>query len=192
MLSYMPPDERIPFFWFEDHETGIDAEQSKDLGYPVPKFTTFIYVVPHMHKGDPLDFVAAEWIPRKKQETMMGRYPAGWADEFAHGLKCYKEGKEIPRSGIPLRTYVRIAKDRREFLANKFPTIEDLAAVPDSNLDAIGLDGRVLRDLARAEVQSRKDLSPLVEELAEAKSTIAALTERLDALESKKKRQLST
>ena len=85
----------------------------------------------------------------------------------------------------------RILKTRRTQLAMRFPTVEDLAAVPDSTLGDIGLDGRVLRDMARLDIQAKKDLSPVVKELADANETIRRqqdqldkLTNRLDALES--------
>ena len=63
----------------------------------------------------------------------------------------------------------------------------------------IGLDGRVLRDMAKAELQAKKDLSPVVMELASAKETmrqqqeqIDQLMARLDAQEKKRGRRAET
>ncbi len=96
----------------------------------------------------------------------------------------------MPRNGTPLLTWERILKSRRDQLAPRFPTVEDLAAVPDSSLGDIGMDGRVLRDMARGDIKAKTDLSPVVKELADANETIrrqaeqlATLTSRLDALE---------
>lgn len=193
-MAYTDPLSRVPYFAFVDRENGADAELSKEKGYEVPKLVTFILITPHGHKGDPMEFIADEFIARKNEEAKSGRYDPAWVNEFKAGLALFRDGKEIPRHGTPLVTWERILKSRREQLAPLFPTIEDLASVPDSGLGNIGLDGRVLRDLARGDIQAKKDLSPLVKELAEEKENtrrlteqLEALTERLSALESKKK-----
>jgi hypothetical protein len=182
--------QRVPFFFMQDREHGEDPIASKELGYPVPKMVTFILITPHGHKGDPLEFMADEFIERKTKEAREGRYDNAWVAEFKAGLSAHREGKEIPRHGTPLITWERLLKSRREGLASRFPTVEDLAAVPDSSLGDIGLDGRVLRDLAKGDIAAKTSLSPVVKELADAKETIrrqedliAKLSSRMDALE---------
>lgn len=193
-MQFQDPISRVPYFYFEEKECGEDAEKSLELGYAVPKMKTMIRILPHGHRGDPYEFFAEDFIPRKDQEARSGRYDPNWVDEFKAGLKRYREGKEIPRSGTPLITYERLLKSRREQLAPKFPTVEDLAAVPDSALGDIGLDGRILRDMALSDIQAKKDLSPVVKELSLAnetirrqEQTITDLAARLDALEAKNK-----
>lgn len=195
-MQMMPKDSRVPYFSFQDVEEEIeDPVVSAQLGYSVPKVTTHIYVTPHGDRN-PLDFVALEWLDRKEKEARQGMYDPSWVRSFREGYKLFKEGKEIPRHGIPLITYDRLSKARRTQLATKYPTVEDLAAVPDSALGDIGMDGRVIRDLARGDIQAKKDLSPVVKELANANETIrrqeemlAELALRLEALESDSKRK---
>lgn len=189
-MAYVDPMQRVPFFFFSDREHGVDDVASKDLGYQVPKMVTFIMITPHGHKGDPLEFMADEFLERKGKEAKEGRYDPTWVQEFKAGLANHREGKEIPRHGTPLITWERILKSRRESLVQRFPTIEDLAAVPDSSLGDIGLDGRVLRDMAKADIQAKKSLSPVVKELADALETIRRqeelinkLSSRMDAME---------
>jgi hypothetical protein len=195
-MSYADPTKRVPFFMFKDREHGEDPEKSAVAGYAVPKLVTFILITPHGHRGDPLEFFADEFIERKGKEAKNGLYDHAWVSEFKAGLALHREGKEIPRTGTPLITWERILKSRREQLAPRFPTVEDLAATPDSNLGDIGLDGRVLRDMAIADIQAKKDLSPVVKELAEAKEDnrrlqdqVAALTRRLDQMDEDKPRR---
>lgn len=192
-MAYASPLTRVPYFFFADREHGSDAELSKEKGYEVPRLVTFILVTPHGHKGDPMEFLADEFIERKGREARESRYDHAWVAEFKAGLLAHREGKEIPRHGTPLITWERILKTRREQIAQRFPTLEDLAAVPDSSLGEIGLDGRVLRDLARGDVQAKKDLSPVVKELADAnelirrqQAQIDKLTSRLDAMDEDK------
>lgn len=176
------PLERVPYFSFQLREHGIDAEASKEKGYDVPKMVTFILVAPHGHKGDPYEFLADEFIPRKEREAREGRYDMNWVREFKAGLEAFLEGKAIPRNGTPLITWERLTKSRREQLAPRFPTVEDLAAVPDSSLSDIGMDGRVLRDMAKGDIQAKTNLSPVVKELAEANETIRRQQEQIDSL----------
>lgn len=189
-MAYQDPMQRVPFFFYQDREHGEDAVASKELGYPVPKMVTFLMITPHGHKGDPLEFMAEEFIERKGKEAREGRYDPTWVQEFKAGLAAHREGKEIPRYGTPLITWERLLKSRREALSLRFPTVEDLAAVPDSSLGDIGLDGRVIRDLAKGDIASKQSLSPVVKELADAKETIrrqeeliSKLSARMDALE---------
>lgn len=183
MISFDPnAGNRIPFFTFKEIEFGVDAEQSRVKGYDVPMIKTFILITPHGHKGDPMEFVAQEFIERKEKQCREGTYQRQWVDEFKNGLESYRAGREIPRHGMYLMNWERILKRRREDLVTKFPTVEDLAAVPDSGLGEIGLDGRVLRDLARTEVQARVGLEPIVKELAETKEENRRLQEQMTSL----------
>jgi hypothetical protein len=189
-------ESRVPYFFFTNEESGEDKEASEKLGYPVPKIVTYINVIPHGSKGATSVFIADEYIARKSKEAHEKRYDPKWVKEYKDGLALFLEGKAVPRNGTPLISYERIAKARREALAVQFPTVEDLAAVPDSSLGDIGLDGRVIRDLARGDIQAKKDLSPVVRELADANETIrrqeeqiTKLSARLDVLEEVKTRK---
>lgn len=184
------PTARVPFFTFTDREHGVNADASKEMGYDVPNMLTLILIAPHGHKGDPMEFPAEEFIERKAREAKAGTYDHAWVKQYKDGLDLYRQDKEIPREGTPLVTWERITKPRREQLRRQYPTVEDLASVPDSSLGEIGMDGRVLRDMARGDIQAKKDLSPVVKELANANETIRRqeeliekLTKRVDVLE---------
>lgn len=184
-ISAMAAESRVPYFAFVDREHGVNVEASEKAGYEVPKLVTIIQITPHGHRGDPLEFFAEEFIERKGREAREGRYSHEWVSVFKRGLEEHRQGRELPREGTPLLTWERILKSRREALARRFPTIEDLAAVPDSGLGEIGLDGRVLRDLAAKELQARQNLEPVVFELAQVKEENRQLKEQLDALVAK-------
>jgi hypothetical protein len=184
-MAYADPMSRVPFFMFQEREHGADAEASKEKGYEVPKMVTFILITPHGHKGDPIEFFADEFIARKDAEARKGLYDMAWVKEFKDGLAAHRDGKEIPRHGTPLILWERILKSRRVQLAPRFPTVEDLAAVPDSSLGDIGMDGRVLRDMARGDIKAKTDLSPVVKELADANETIRRLQEQNEKLDAR-------
>ena len=54
--------------------------------------------------------------------------------------------------------------------------------VPDASIGEIGMDGRVIRDMARADIQAKKDLSPVVKELADAKETVRRQEVRIEEM----------
>ena len=183
-------DNRYPYFSFIQREHGADPIKSAEMGYEVPRMLTFIQIIPHHHR-EPMEFIALEFIERKGKEARDGRYDHSWVSAFKAGYDAFVAGKELPREGTPIMTWERILKSRREVLAQRFPTVEDLAATPDSMLGDIGMDGRVLRDMAAADIQSKKDLSPVVKALADANETVRRqqdqidkLSARLDALDS--------
>ena len=181
-MSFTDAMSRVPFFMYQDREHGTDAEATKSLGYEVPKMVTFILITPHGHRGDPMEFLAEEFIARKERESKDSRYDMQWVKQFKEGLELHRQGKALPRNGTPLITWSRSTKARREQLAMRYPTVEDLAAVPDSSVSDIGMDGRVMRDLARGDIQAKTDLSPLVKELAETKEDNRRLQAQIDSL----------
>lgn len=181
-MAYADPMSRVPFYMYQDREHGADAEASKEKGYEVPRMVTFILITPHGHKGDPLEFMADEFIERKAREARENRYDPSWVTEFKNGLAAHREGKEIPRHGTALILWERILKSRREQLVRRYPTVEDLAAVPDSAVSDIGMDGRVLRDMARGDIKAKTDLSPVVKELADANEKNRQLQDQVNKL----------
>lgn len=179
-------EERVPFFSFEEVEVGEDKEASLEKGYAVPKLETYIKVLPHGHK-DTIDFEVHGFLARKHREAEAGNYPKPWVQEFSSRFEAYKAGRDLPRSGIPVLTWGKLLKKDREALALRYPTVEDVAAVPDSGLTLLGLEGRIIRDKAREEIAG---LNPLKAELGKAEETIktqaeliAKMEERLAALE---------
>ena len=180
-MQPMAYNEQVPPFNFSQREHGIDPEATAREGYEVPRLVTFIEILPHGQR-DPISFEAIPWLANKSREAADGRYNPQWVATFKNGYDEYLKGNEIPATGSPLILWERILKTRREALKGQFPTVEDLAACPDSNLGLIGLDGRYLRDIARADVQARKSMEPIVLELAATNEENRQLKERMDTL----------
>ena len=150
-------EARMPYVRFEEREHGLNEEASKRAGRPVPRVVVFACVTPHGSK-DSLDKIADEWIPDIKKRAAMGTYPPEWAEHFDKQYQAWKQGQELPRNGTPVMTWQAATSEQRSRLrAIGIPTVEDLAAVPDGALGQIGLDGRNLRDLAKAWIAEAKD-----------------------------------
>ena len=141
--------------------------------------------------------IADEWLAHITQEAVQGRYDANWVAQFKLEYDAFLKGNELPREGTPIRTWAAITREQgTRLLALRITTIEDLAAVPDSGLGAVGLDGRYLRDLARNVVEHGKGVGALEKRLADSeqlnrdqKEQIERMAERIAAIENSGKKK---
>lgn len=185
-----------PFVRFDYMEYGIDLEQSKTSSAPIPKVVPFAFI---MQKGgkDCHEAVAEEWLETKRQQAMAGQYPSEWYNHHKLQFDEFLKGEELPRNGIPIKTWP--APTREQVLrlqALGITTVEDLADVPDSGLQNIGLDGRNLRDLAKNYLAESRGAGALAKQLADLQesdrqksATIERMSAAIAALEAQAGRQ---
>ena len=185
-------DKRPPLVRFEEREYGINQEATERAGRPVPNVVPFALITPFGSK-DCVEKVAVEWIAQLKRQAQQGNYPYEWAKQYEHQFEEWKKGNEVPRDGTPVKTWQAVSKEQQvRLIALGYVVIEDLAQVPDSGLDMIGLDGRYLRDLARkwcdtdtaAIIKRAADLEATVRDQAD---TIARMAEQLEQLSATKR-----
>lgn len=196
--------ERPPYVRFENRECGIDPVATEKEKRQIPLMRPLALITPHGSK-DCVEKFADVWIPEINAKALRGEYPLEWAQMFKAQYEAWQKGHELPRSGTPIQTWQMIAinEQRTRLIGLGITTVEDLAAVPDSGVGNIGLDGRYLRDIAVAWVKEARTLGSNAKELADVKaenvrlsekadlqeSTINKLRERLDALETRNANQ---
>lgn len=175
--------DRPPFVRFEEREHGIDEDATKKAGYPIGKMVHFAQITTPGSK-DVYEQLATVWIADKRAKAMKGEYPLEWVNHHQLQYDEWKKGNEIPREGTAIRTWQmtrsKILQDR--IIAAGITTVEDLASVPDSGLNVIGMDGRHLRDMAATWVREAKDLGASAKAIADSNARIATLEEQLQAL----------
>jgi hypothetical protein len=166
---------------FEDRECGLDAEATKAEGRPIPIMRALALVTPHGSK-DVVEKFAEEWLDQIAAKALRGEYPLEWSNLFRAQYDAWRKGNELPRSGTPIFTWqmIGVKEQRTRLIALGITTVEDLAAVPDSGLGNIGLDGRYLRDLARGWVSEARELGSSAKELADVKADNVRLTEQAE------------
>lgn len=168
-------DARPPFVWFEEREFGINVEASEKLGRPIPKIVNFACVQQHGSK-DVVDKIAEEWIPDLKRKASRGDYPHEWAEAFEKKYTAWKAGHELPVDGTPIATWQMLKREQAVRVKSAgVLTVEDLAQYPDSSLSILGLDGRYLRDMAKAWIIEAQDRGVNAKALADANVKIADL-----------------
>jgi hypothetical protein len=182
--------ERPPFVRWEERELGFDHDASEKAGRPIPRVLVMACITPHASK-DCVEKPAEEWLAQIKSKAAKGEYNPEWVRFFRASYDEWKLGNELPREGTPVKTWQLTTREQTSrLIALGLRIVEDLAAVPDSGLGEIGLDGRYLRDLARNWIQEGKDKGVTARALADANGKIerlesmnAALVARLELLE---------
>jgi hypothetical protein len=174
--------ERPPFVRWEEREFGLDQEASAKAGRPIPRIVVMACITPHASK-DCIEKPAEEWLAQIKARAAKGEYNPEWVRYFFSSFNEWKLGNELPREGTPVKTWQLTTREQtNRLIAIGLRVVEDLAAVPDSGLGDIGLDGRYLRDLARNWIQEGKDKGVTARALANANGEIERLKQINEAL----------
>jgi hypothetical protein len=165
--------EIMPHVRFENRDYGRNEQASLEAGRHVPMNATFIIITSHGSK-DEYTALADEWLPHKRMQASNGSYNIDWVEHFEKQYKYWKEGHELPRQGTPVLTWQMLSPEQNARVrACGITVVEDLAAIPDSGLNLLGLDGRVLRDMARAWLAEGQDKGINTRALADANAKIA-------------------
>jgi hypothetical protein len=174
--------EVMPFVRFYTKDYGRNEAASVESGVHVPLRATFIEITGHGSK-DCSEFIADEWLPRKRADASRGSYNLKWVEHFEEQYAQWKKGHELPRQGTPILTWATISPEQNARVrALGYQVIEDLAALPDNALGQLGLDGRVLRDQARAWLAEGKDKGINVRLIGEQTAKIDAQQAQIDQL----------
>lgn len=163
--------EAPPFVRFEFMECGVDLEASAKSGTRIPLVKAHALIMQHGSK-DVVEKDAEEWLKQIEQKAIDGTYSPDWAQRFKMQYEQFCKGNELPRHGTPIRTWP--APNREQVIrlqAIGITTVEDLAAIPDSGLQNIGLDGRYLRDLAKNYLEDSKGAGLMAKQLADLQQT---------------------
>lgn len=183
--------ETPPFVRFEHREHGRDVEASDKAGRPIPRVIPMVIVMQRGSKDEWVG-VADEWIAEKHKAAAEGTYPHQWVEGFKRQYEAYLKGDELPPEGTPIKTWSAIGREQViRLLASNIRTVEELAATPDSALmSQIGLDGRVLRDTAKAFINEGKTvggsavkIAALEEENRRQKEELSRMAASIKALE---------
>lgn len=174
---------RPPLVQFEIKEYGFDAEESEKQGRPVPREVAFAMITSAGGK-DVFEKPAVEWLADIRRRAVIGQYDPDWVKQFDFAYEEWKKGNEIPVNGTPLRTSLLFTKDQiRRCIAINILTIEDLGTVADSDLGRLGMDGRYIRDKARAALETgsrvAQENAALKVQVSDLTTTVARLGEQL-------------
>lgn len=158
-------EKRPPFVRFE-YQSRPDPAASLKEGRPVHKDVPVAIV---MQFGSRDEFVkdADDWLDQKHREAANGTFDPEWVKGFRHKYDEWKKGNDVSVVGTHLKVWPAISPAEVVNCAGlNIHTVEDLAQVPDGNLGALGLNGRILRDKAKAYLAAASEGGKLVEQIA--------------------------
>lgn len=169
---------RPPFVMFETRAIP-DRQASEKAGIMQYKNVNFALITPAGSK-DCVEKIADEWFLQIRKQAMEGNYPADWVPYFELRYAEWKKGNEMPENGTPLKMWpVCTPADIAVCQAAKIFTVEDLAALPESGFQSIGMGARVLREKAIAWLGSG-DKGKMAEQLSALEVKVRELSEALE------------
>ena len=152
---------RIPFIRFEQRPIEKRTE-SGELRYEDVDFA----MITAQGSKDTTEKIVAEWFPQIKQAARDGMYPPGWIPVFEEMYKLWKETRQDPVIGTPVKNWPAISPSECKILLHSgVRSIEDLAEANEEFLGKIGMGARRLKQLAIDWVQANKTNAPLVAQL---------------------------
>ena len=164
-----------------------DPIKSNEVGRRVTKDVDYAFI---MQPGsrDQVERKAADWlasIKRKALDAATDAYPQEWVDGFHAKYKAWLDGHDAPLDGTSVKEWPVLSPSQAEnFIALRVLTIEDVAAMTEEAMGLFGMGGRDLREKARDWLQGSVVAGDLQAENDALKKQLAALAQRLDAIES--------
>lgn len=136
---------------------------------------------------DVFEAVADDYVKNKKREALNGgQFKIEWVTQLEHEIARFKEGETVSRVGTPLSQCPLFNRAQvSEFAAIGITTQEDLAALPDSNLNVLGMGGREIRDKMKAYIQSGRDHGVVAEQVTRLEADNKTLQEQLKTMAEK-------
>jgi len=201
---------RPPFVAFEVRAVE-DRASSIKVGAYMTQDVDFIRIVPSGSEGKTvLEYNYVEWLDQIRGSTgefrasgagadtpLMGasRFPIEWLRRIEQEYAAWKEGRELPVEGTPIRNWPVIGPSAlKNCEAMHVRTVEELADANEDVINGLGMGGVVLRQRAKDWLAAKRgdagQLSAKLEaataEIAAKEARIASLEQRLMALETKK------
>ena len=160
-----------------------DRAASIEAGHKVYKDIDWVIITPPGGK-DVREDHAETWLEKIRAQAEVGMYDYEWARDFRKMYEMYKEGKEMPENGTPLRmcTTLFSPAEIANCLAVSVRTLEELAAANEESLGRIGMGARALKIRAHEALktgdgkESAMKVEALTIENADLKQKVSDLT----------------
>ena len=166
----MERDEDRPAFVRFESVAVHDAQASLKAGHYVSKDEDHVFVKPPYSK-DEYENTAIAWFSNVERNVKNGRTPVKHLEFWKASYERFKEGKETPIDGTPVRDWNALSPAQcKNLISAGCRTIEDMAQANDEALRRIGMGALDLKNKAKAWLQAAKDHGPLVNEVASLKN----------------------
>lgn len=163
-MSVAVLEARPPYVVFEVREVE-DRAATHEKGHYVGKDVNFAIICPQGSR-DRVERIAEEWLVQIKAEARNGRFPAEWCVAYEKAYAAWKEGRELPENGTPIRSWPVLSPSQVSHLLNlRVRTVEDLANLNEEGILRIGMGARSLQQKARDYLQAAQDKGVITQQM---------------------------
>lgn len=180
-MQSMEMEMRPPYITWHRVESE-DRAATAEKGHYVPKFVDYAHVTRPGQKDtlvkDANDFIRDSFVQVKQQ-----RLPAAWAELYKQSYERWKSGEEGQVDGTPIKGWSAIGAGAQEAIIRAgVLSIEDLAQMPDSQLQQIGMGAMGYKQKAIAWLAAGKDIGKVAEQIIAQEVKMKAMQETIDTL----------
>jgi hypothetical protein len=128
-----------------------------------------IHIAVIMRPGskDRLEKEATVWLSEMAVKARKDEIPSHWYPAFKASYDAWLKGEEVPLVGTALKTWpVLSPAQQKNLISMGLYTVEDLAQLPDSELQILGVGALDLRQKARSWLDASSDKGKIVAENA--------------------------
>lgn len=132
----------------EDRNASIEAQRK------VYKDVDWVIVTPHGSR-DFMENHADQWLKNIQSRAEVGQYDMEWVQQFRKMYEMYKEGKEMPLDGTPLRMMTTLFTPAEiANMANVHVlTLEAAAAMNEETIGRLGMGSREWKHRAQEAIK---------------------------------------
>ena len=167
---------RPPYVMFEMR--GVeDREASRVAGHTVEKELCFA-IVTRPGSRDTFEQEAAPWLASLKIKEKAGQIPPTWYPAFEQSYKNFISGETGAVSGTPIKGWTGLGSAaQKTLIAAGILSVEDLAAVPDADLQNVGTGAMSFKQKAKAYLEAANGPGKVAEELATMRQQMLEMSE---------------
>jgi len=173
----MPDDPKPPYVQFET-KVLEDREASIKAGHYVGKDVVFAIVTPAGTR-DRIERDAEAWLDNVAEGVKQERIPAQWHTIYKQALKDFRESRETPELGSPIKDWPSASPAQIKLLLDiNVRTVEQLADANEETLGRIGMGAVALKQKAQAWLDASKGKGKVAAELDELRVANEGLLKR--------------
>lgn len=130
-------------------------------------------------------FEVKPWLEQQAIEVKSGRLPRTHLEQYRKAYAAWKEGREMPLEGTPIRGWAMISTAQSETIIRAgVRTVEDLAAMNAEACSRVGMGAIKLKQTAAAWIAQAQDKGPLTAQMVGLQQENDLLKAQLDKLTS--------
>lgn len=175
MVQMLPM--KLPYVSFET--LAVEKQKPKEEGgYVFTEFEDFVKITPSGSKDVTIRAVK-DWFAYLEMQVSMEMMPAEALERYKSQYEAFKQKKEIPLSGTPIKGWpLATEAQRAKCLEINLHTVEDLANANSEALQRLGMGGMALKERANSFLQAQNSHAPLVGRMEAMESQLKALLEQ--------------